>query len=339
MASKYSTYIAISVATAGGVAVLGYYLYKKSNKPPKIWKPVGTIAKLFVYPLKGGKRVELQQANCTKYGLQSADQSLSFFKDRCLVIYKESTNDIQTGTNLPKMLLIEAKAVDDKHFCLKAPGMESINFKLPQLTAERRHVRMYEAENVLTIDCGDEVAKWVSNYIFSESVGLRLGFHDGTHKRDIEKYNPKEAKLYPMFKNSAAGLYSGVTSLHVLTTDSVDDLRKRIPNSSFTINNFRPNIVIEGENIEPYAEDNWDWIKISDVVIRNVVACPRCAITTIDPDTAKYSKDYEPIKTMRKYRPMIPFGTGSPSPIMGVLACIYNEGLIKLGDTVYVGKN
>ncbi|KAK5644071.1 hypothetical protein RI129_007916 [Pyrocoelia pectoralis] len=317
MASKYSTYIAISVATVGGVAVLGYYLYKRThnrNKPPKIWEPVGTIAKIYMYPLKGGRRVELQQTNCTKYGLQASDQSLSVFRDRCLVIYKESTHDIQVGTNLPKMLLIEVEAVDDKHFCLRAPGMESINFKLPELSAEKRHVRMYQAEKMLTIDCGDEVAEWVSNYIFSEPVGLRLGFHDGAHKRDIEKYNPKEAKLYPLFKNSAAGLYSGVTSLHLLTTDSVDDLRKRIPNSSVTINNFRPNIVIEGENIEP------------------------CALTTIDPDTAKSSKDYEPIKTMRRYRPMKRFGSGSPSPVMGILACLHNEGLIKLGDNVYVGK-
>ncbi|KAF5301664.1 hypothetical protein FQA39_LY19093 [Lamprigera yunnana] len=42
--------------------------------------------------------------------------------------------------------------------------------------------RMWNNEKVPTIDCGDEVAEWISTYLLGNSNGLRLGYHDGKHK-------------------------------------------------------------------------------------------------------------------------------------------------------------
>lgn len=56
---------------------------------------------------------------------------------------------------------------------------------------------------------------------------------------------------------------------------SVRDLNARIGTSSVSVDNFRPNVVIDGLKLEAYAEDNWDWIKIGDVVLRNVKECTR----------------------------------------------------------------
>jgi len=101
---------------------------------------------------------------------------------------------------------------------------------------------------------------------------------------------------------------------------SVRDLNKRIGTSSVTVDNFRANVVVDGPNLEPYAEDSWEWIKIGDVVLKNVKECtryfsfyltpvvylenssnksfPRCIMTTVDPENATRSSDREPLKTL-----------------------------------------
>ncbi|KAF5301665.1 hypothetical protein FQA39_LY19094 [Lamprigera yunnana] len=133
-------------------------------------------------------------------------------------------------------------------------------------------------------------------------------------------------------------MYSDLATALIMTEASVRDLQERLPNSDVSVHNFRPNFVIDGD-LQPYTEDEWDWIKIGDVVFRNVMLCGRCALTTINPETAEFSKKYEPITTMRKYRTVTKIGSGPASPTMGIYAGIKLKGIVKLKDTVYVGKH
>lgn len=58
-----------------------------------------------------------------------------------------------------------------------------------------------------------------------------------------------------------------------MTESSLNELNKKLK-SPVTSLQFRPNIIVSGT--EPFAEDNWEWIKIGNcVVIRNVKPCPR----------------------------------------------------------------
>lgn len=93
-------------------------------------------------------------------------------------------------------------------------------------------------------------------------------------------------------------MYSDLSSILLINQASVDELNNRIPNSTVTKHNFRPNIVVEGENIAPYSEDNWNWVKIGNIVLRNVKLCTRCALTTIDPETGIKSSNHEPLTTL-----------------------------------------
>ena len=61
--------------------ILGTYIYQKFKKPciPKEWKAVGNVKKLCIYPLKSGKRIEVNEAECTTRGLievEKFDKSL-----------------------------------------------------------------------------------------------------------------------------------------------------------------------------------------------------------------------------------------------------------------------
>ena len=94
------------------------------------------------------------------------------------------------------------------------------------------------------------------------------------------------------------GAYPDATSYTLQNEASITDLNSRIEDPVTPLN-FRPNFVVKGA--EPLEEDTWDWIKIGDVVFRNIKPCTRCVFTTINPETAEKSPKFEPIKTLRKY--------------------------------------
>lgn len=92
-----------------------------------------------------------------------------------------------------------------------------------------------------------------------------------------------------------------MVSMHLISAPSVMDLNSRIESGYISIENFRPTIVVDERDLKPYEEDEWDWIKVGDVIMRNVSDCPRCLLTTIDPDTGEKRADGEPLKTLRKF--------------------------------------
>ena len=63
---------------------------------------------------------------------------------------------------------------------------------------------------------------------------------------------------------------------------------------------FRPNVVIDGDPGEPFAEDAWPFVDLGDVRFRVTAICDRCVMTTVDPVTLARGK--EPIRTLAKHR-------------------------------------
>lgn len=55
------------------ISAVGLYWFqnKKKRAVPKLWKPVGTIKNLYIYPLKSGHRINLETGICTEYGLKT----------------------------------------------------------------------------------------------------------------------------------------------------------------------------------------------------------------------------------------------------------------------------
>jgi uncharacterized protein YcbX len=85
---------------------------------------------------------------------------------------------------------------------------------------------------------------------------------------------------------------------------------------------FRPNVVIDGDPSEPFAEDSWPFVRLGDVRFRVAGVCDRCVMTTIDPVSLTRGK--EPIRTLAKHRRwegktwfgvwLVPDLEASPSP-------------------------
>lgn len=78
---------------------------------------------------------------------------------------------------------------------------------------------------------------------------------------------------------------------------SINDLNTRIEDP-VTPQYFRPNFVVKGP--QPLEEDDWDWVKIGDIIFRNIKPCTRCIFTTINPETGTKHPKAEPLMTLRK---------------------------------------
>ncbi len=63
---------------------------------------------------------------------------------------------------------------------------------------------------------------------------------------------------------------------------------------------FRPNVVVDGDPDQPFAEDAWPFVQLGEVRFRVSGVCDRCVMTTIDPVSLARGK--EPIRTLAKHR-------------------------------------
>ncbi|KAF2899111.1 hypothetical protein ILUMI_07065, partial [Ignelater luminosus] len=200
---------------------------------------------------------------------------------------------------------------------------------------------LHKGEKIFSLDCGDEAAKWVSDYILGSNSGLRLGFHDGLHRRNIKNTHKKYLQVHRNLKNEATGMYSDLSSYLLINQASIDELSNRIPEAKISAINFRPNILVEGQNAPPFVEDNWTWVKIGDVILYVARPCTRCVFTTIDPETGVKSATNEPLRTLRTYRMLKDVKNielDGNLPVMGNNMGLLQGGEISVGDVVYVGS-
>jgi len=83
----------------------------------------------------------------------------------------------------------------------------------------------------------------------------------------------------------------------IIGEKSLADLNKRLK-QPLPMNRFRPNLVFSGGNA--FEEDAWRNFRIGNNRFVGVKPCSRCAITTVNQDTAE--KGIEPLATLSTYR-------------------------------------
>jgi uncharacterized protein YcbX len=116
--------------------------------------------------------------------------------------------------------------------------------------------------------------------------------------------------------------------LLLISEASLADLNSRL-DAPVEMRRFRPNLVVDGNR--PYAEDNWQRIRVGDVEFAGVKNCSRCVFTTIDPDSGVVHPDKEPLRTLSTYRRRPQGGV-----YFGQNLIPRSGGVIRVGDPVTV---
>ncbi|XP_063775924.1 mitochondrial amidoxime reducing component 2-like isoform X1 [Pseudophryne corroboree] len=176
-------------------------------------------------------------------------------------------------------------------------------------------------------DCGEDASIWITGFLRSDQRYRLVKFEDTMKLR-----NPKNEHV--MYTENVQVAYSDLSPLLLLSEASLDDLNSRLE-TKITVGNFRPNILISA--CDAFDEDTWDEIQIgSQVTLRQVIPCPRCILTTVDPDTGIINMK-EPLKTLRSYRlcDTVDKAVYKSSPLFGRYVKVMKKGTLKVGDPVY----
>lgn len=327
------TRLAFITAAAVGAGTAMVFLWwwwtkKQTDRPPRKWRKVGELSDLIAFPIKSLGPIRLTSMECTELGLRSG-----WLRDRSLMVI-DLNGHFVTARQQPKMVQV-SPSVTDSILTLNAPGMMSLTIDLSRIRGKWFLTAVW-GQAVPALDCGAEVARWLSRFILQEDTGLRLVYYPlDRATRDVRNKN----QVFPYLRARDTGAYPDSTSYCLINEMSVNDLNTRIEDA-VTPSQFRPNFVVKGA--AAYEEDTWDWIKIGDVIFRNVMPCTRCIMTTVDPESGTKNPKVEPLKTLRSYRQakdenIRPFV--GDSPIMGIHLALRGSGgqYVKLGDTVYAG--
>jgi uncharacterized protein YcbX len=164
---------------------------------------------------------------------------------------------------------------------------------------------------------GHDAAGWLSEFLETSVELVRM---DDRFKRTVDPN-------YAVRSSDEVG-FADAYPLLVLSEESLEDLNARLE-TPVPMNRFRPNIVVRGGG--PYAEDQWRRVQFGEVSAAIVKPCARCAVTTVDQQTAERGK--EPLRTLATYR---------HDPERDVLfaqnAIHAAPGTIRVGDAVTVSS-
>jgi uncharacterized protein YcbX len=260
------------------------------------------LSNLTYYPIKACRGFDLAKSNVERMGLEN--------DRRMMVVTPEG--EFLTQREHPKLALV-TPALKNNSVTLSAPNFDSIHFTV-QKSGAAWPVNIWKAKDVSAIDQGDETAQWFSDWL-GTSVRL-VHIADGFQR----KLNPE----YAVNADDHTGFADGYPIL-IISEESLQDLNSKL-DSPLPMNRFRPNIVVKG--CEPFAEDTWKRIRVGDVEMALVKACPRCVVTTIDKETLAKSK--EPLKTLESYR------RHELGAIFGMNVIPLNSGRLKQGMNVEI---
>ena len=135
---------------------------------------------------------------------------------------------------------------------------------------------------------------------------------------------------------SRPGSFFDVAALHVLTTATLRRLGELEPGSSFAVERYRPNIVVDG-TADPFGENGWSGVGLQfGATLAASVLLPtmRCIMTTLA--QGELPRDNDVLRAVTRHNRIEIPGLGTWSCV-GAYAAVTAPGRVQLGDKVVVG--
>jgi uncharacterized protein len=264
------------------------------------------LASVHIYPLKGCRAVDLDEAVVEPWGLAGDRRWLLVDVDGQFVSQREHPA-------LARLVVAYGPGAD---ITVSSAGDRALSVAAPHGSAELLKVTVWRS-TVLAAAAGPEADAWFSAYL---GEPVRLVWQDDPTRRAV---------------NPEYGLDGDVVSfadgypLHLTTTGSLDQLGRWLADAGdqpVPMNRFRPNVVVSGH--EPWAEDRWRRIRIGPVSFRVAKPCARCVVTTTDQATGERGR--QPLRMLARHRR---FGMNL---LFGQNLIPDSPGLIRVGDPMEV---
>ncbi|XP_077285668.1 mitochondrial amidoxime reducing component [Arctopsyche grandis] len=314
--------ISTSIGVIGvGSLYLFWRWYSNRERIPSNWRQVGVLNDLMCFPIKSCGIIREQAMECSELGLK-----IDWLYDRGFVIVNLAGNFVSARLH-PKLVLIKPSMSKDE-LILTVPNGESFTIKYKDIIEKPVSKVTLWGQEMKGMDCGDDVAGFLSKYILDEDTGLRMVHYP------TECGNMRRSRIRAIVRDNDSGAFPDLTSYCLMNESSIDDLNTRMDGFKTDPQNFRPNFVVKGA--QPLEEDHWQWVRIGDVVFKVVKQCTRCVLTTVDWKTGVKNENGEPLATLKKYRMIGVKKHDTGSPVMGIHLTLRKAGTVQLSDPVYV---
>uniref|UniRef100_A0A8D8D5R7 Molybdenum cofactor sulfurase n=1 Tax=Culex pipiens TaxID=7175 RepID=A0A8D8D5R7_CULPI len=223
--------------------------------------------------------------------------------DREFVIVDEN-GVAMTQKKLIEMCLIKPKIdLKTNELILTHPAMENFTLSMELLSNEAQSIKLCQTkvcqDNVQAIDCGDEVANWIS--IALQTSGLRLLKQSDDEARTLRKSTTEIA-----LSNQAQFLLINQASVRWLAdlVPDWDDLPQE-PTLESLVDRFRGNLIID--SVKPLEESTWTRLRIGPLEFSVDGPCSRCQMICIDQSSG--TRTAEPLRTIaREFKGKMRFG-------------------------------
>jgi uncharacterized protein YcbX len=129
------------------------------------------------------------------------------------------------------------------------------------------------------------------------------------------------------------GDFFDAVAIHFLTTNTIEEFRKREPETTFDVRRFRPNLVFEVDGAEGFVENDWKVVRVGDVELQTVMPVPRCVMTTLPQDDL--AKDSNVLRSAARHN-MVDTGLLGAMPCAGIYATVSSVGAVRAGDALNV---
>ena len=134
---------------------------------------------------------------------------------------------------------------------------------------------------------------------------------------------------------SPPGTFFDVAALHVLTTATLRRLGELEPGSSFAVERYRPNIVVDG-TADPFGENAWSraGLRFGGTLTASVLLpTMRCIMTTLA--QGELPRDNDVLRAVTRHNRIEIPGLGTWSCV-GAYAAVTAPGRVQLGDRVEI---
>ncbi len=258
-----------------------------------------TLSGLHVYPIKSAAGVAVERAEVEERGLR--------YDRRWMLVDEDGV--FLSQRRFPRMALIRI-GIEEDHLAIEGPDMPPLEVPLHPENGERIRAEVW-GDVVDAVPAGKDADRWFGEFL-SGPYGL-------VHLPD-ESVRPVDPEYGA--RGDHVSLADSFPFL-LISEASLADLNARLE-VPLPMNRFRPNLVVRG--CAPFAEDDWKTVRIGGIPFRAVKRCARCAITTVNQETAETAK--EPLRTLATFRKV-----GS-KVLFGQNLAGDSTGVVSVGDVV-----
>jgi len=257
---------------------------------------------IYIYPIKSLGGISLHKSEVEFRGLKHDRRMMLVDKDGLFITQREYPSLGELDCSFEGTDLI----VRNKKFPVKSIRID-VNITDSELDA------VVWTDEVKTFTMSREYDQYFSDHIGKQCKLVRM-------------YNGSSRKTSEFDGLTAEVSFADGYPFLIVGESSLNDLNERL-DDKVEMKRFRPNLVFNNGN--PFDEDSWKKFQIGSVQFQVVNKCPRCVVTTINPDT--YQAGKEPLKTLSGYRKI------ENQVYFGVNAVTHSTGTIFIADKILLG--